>query len=1277
MNASNGQRRWAIDRKTTVGMIVGLGLLLVLGRLSFEAVVAFQEDSKLAERSHVGLETIGRLRALVSLPESEVRGFVITGDTSYLRLQPHVRDSVRRTVRIIDSLLNTSPVQQDLFLQLQPLLSERLARFDSTITVRSREGQEAAVRMIRKGRGLLLSNQINSALDRIEEIERRFLAQRNAATAKRARETVWTLIIGTTISLGLFLVIFGVLNGEIIARRSAEAVARSGEERLQAFLNLVPAGIFVLTGDGRPFFANRAALHILGQGIDPAVAVGELTAFYHAYIAGTDKKYPSERLPLVRALHGERSTVDDVEVLRNGERLPLLVSGAPIYDAEGRLEYAMAAFLDISDQRRVQRVIEENERRFREIVEAASDIIYRTDEQGRFSFVNTVGLRIFGYSEPEVIGRRYTELIQPNDRDRVQRFYLRQAMAKDATTYLEVPVVTKNGHELILGQKVTLLQEGELVFGFQAVARDITEERRAQEALARRQRQLDTVVDTVEEGITFSDERGFFEVFNRSMEKMTGYTKQEANETADFSRLLSPDPESHQLGLDRLRHVLDHGAIRDVETVIRTKSGQQRTLLVSTTLVEQLDRRMFLSAYRDITERKHQEELLRHAMEAARNAARARGEFLAVMSHEIRTPMNGVIGMTDILLHTDLTPEQAEYVETIRTSGETLLTIINDILDFSKIESGKLELERRPFDLVASIEDVYDLLSFRAREKNLELLYIVDPAMPRTVEGDVTRFRQILLNLIGNAVKFTPSGQVLVRVTREDGPDENFSMRVSVEDTGIGIPVEAQQRLFQPFTQVDSSTTRRFGGTGLGLVISRRLVELMGGSISVASEPGKGSTFTFRIRTRVPSEAASAPTLYLRSRLDVLRGKKALLVDDNRTNLEILRNRTTQWGMASVTAANAVEALECVRNDAGIQLAILDMNMPDVDGLQLAREIRRIRRREELPLLLLSSRGSTGALTDDPEGLFDSIVAKPVRELDLLERVADAIAGRPVSERSERRRVVRDEPPLASRLPLEILVAEDNDINQKLIARLLKKFGYTATIVTDGGEAVSAALRGSFDIILMDVNMPVMDGLEATREILRSLPAEKAPTIIALTAGVLKEDQDRCAEAGMSDFLTKPLHIDELRAAIERWGEVRKVRPQVPPDASPPDEPEMAARIRLLIRDTDLGFIRDLLGDFVSHARVRAMEIERLADERQVKALRDAAHALKGGALNIGANTLADMCSRIQHAMDEDRLDQLPVLMERFRDQWPRSVNAMELVLRSLPPAPTDASTDI
>jgi CheY-like chemotaxis protein len=310
-------------------------------------------------------------------------------------------------------------------------------------------------------------------------------------------------------------------------------------------------------------------------------------------------------------------------------------------------------------------------------------------------------------------------------------------------------------------------------------------------------------------------------------------------------------------------------------------------------------------------------------------------------------------------------------------------------------------------------------------------------------------------------------------------------------------------------------------------------------------------------------------------------------------------------------------------------------------------------------------------MADDPEGLFEAIVAKPVRELDLLERVADTVAGRPVTERTERRRA-SDDVSLASRLPLNILVAEDNDINQKLISRLLQKFGYTVTIVADGRQAVDAALDGGFDIILMDVNMPVLDGLEATREILRRMQPADAPTVIALTAGVLKEDQDRCAEAGMSDFLTKPLHLEELRATLERWGEMRRARAPHRPDAPPPDEPGMPARIRSLIGDTDLAFIRDLLVDFVSHARVRAQELERLAEQGEEKRLRDAAHALKGGSLNIGANVLGEICSRIQHAIDDGQTGLLPGLIERFRDQWPRSIQAMESVLRSLPDAESD-----
>ncbi|MEK6650856.1 MAG: response regulator, partial [Bacteroidota bacterium] len=785
------------------------------------------------------------------------------------------------------------------------------------------------------------------------------------------------------------------------------------------------------------------------------------------------------------------------------------------------------------------------------------------------------------------------------------------------------------------------------------------------------ERQLDTVVSTVDEGITFSDEHGFFEIFNLKMEILTGYSKEEANQTPDFSALLYPDPLEHQSGLDRLQQVLDNGSIREVETSILTKTGERRILLVSTTLIAQKHRKMFLSVYRDITERKRQEELLRQAMEAATTAARARAEFLAVMSHEIRTPMNGVIGMTDVLMHTDLTTEQAEYIETIRTSGETLLTIINDILDFSKIESGRLSLEHRPFELVTAVEDVYDLLSFKAREKNLDLLYVLDPAVPRTIEGDVTRVRQILLNLVGNAVKFTPSGQVLTRITRVEGADESFHIQIAVQDTGIGIPREAQARLFQAFSQVDSSTTRRFGGTGLGLVISKRLVELMDGAISVESEPGKGSTFTFTFLTRIPADVASAPTLYLRSRLDALRAKRILLVDDNLTNLEILRVQTTQWGMIPTITSHPDEALRLVRGGEAFDVAILDMNMPAMDGLTLAREIRSHRTKVELPLLLLSSRGRTGPESPDQDELFITVIAKPIRELQLLEHVTAAVAGRPISERATRRRPA-DEPLLAASLPLRILVAEDNDVNRKLIARLLQKLGYAARIVTDGREAVDEALIAPYDIVLMDVNMPVLDGLEATREILRQLPPDRQPAILALTAGVLQEDQDRCAAAGMVDFLSKPIHMDELRAALERWGLTRASRQKMLLDSSTPDEPDMVARIRQLVEDTDRAFIRDLLRDFIPHARKKAMEIERNADEQRWPDVRQASHALKGGAMNVGANVLGSLCGQIQRAVEEDRQDILPDLLLQFREQWSRSIQAMEIVLTSVlvdPPA--------
>ncbi|OGU73308.1 MAG: hypothetical protein A3H45_14290 [Ignavibacteria bacterium RIFCSPLOWO2_02_FULL_55_14] len=778
---------------------------------------------------------------------------------------------------------------------------------------------------------------------------------------------------------------------------------------------------------------------------------------------------------------------------------------------------------------------------------------------------------------------------------------------------------------------------------------------------------LTTVIDTVGEGITFSDEKGTFEIFNKKFEELTGYTKEEANAADDFSALIHIDPAAHRAGLDRLREVMEKGSIHDVETEIRTKTGDVKTVSVSTRLVQRSHRKMFLSVYRDITERKRTLDQLQSAMEAANTAARAKADFLATMSHEIRTPLNGVIGMTDILMHTDLTAEQLEYVETLRTSGETLLTVINDILDYSKIENGKLDLDLHPFDIVACIEDVYDILSYKAREKNLDLLYIVDTDIPRTLLGDETRIRQILLNLAGNAVKFTSRGDVLIQVKTIRSDGASLELQVDVRDSGIGISPEGQSMLFRSFTQVDSSTTRKFGGTGLGLAISRRLVDLMGGRIWVTSEVNVGSTFSFTIRVSALPESESPTKHSVRSVTEILAGKRIIIVDDNRTNLEILKQQSILWGMLPALTASPKEALTWIERSDRYDIGIFDMHMPDMNGLQLARAVRRSAAGQSLPLILLTSHGPQSELAAEVAALFTASVTKPVRSSNLLEMIASSLTGRRASELREGKKPENDEQ-LSTLVPLRILVAEDNGVNQKLILRLLQKLGYAATLTSDGREAVAAATATEFDVILMDIHMPEMDGLEATRAILGLPGRTVSPVILALTAAVMQEDMDQCSAAGMKDFISKPVHLSELRKMLLKWGsEVLKSRSvgEVPAAS----EPHLLERLRQLCVETDPDFVHNLVGNYLPDTETKVKLLSKQLEDENFEQLRQTAHALKGGALNMGAHVLGGMCGALQVSVEKQLQDDMRSFILKIGEQWPLAKKEFEQFLLSGKPS--------
>ena len=634
---------------------------------------------------------------------------------------------------------------------------------------------------------------------------------------------------------------------------------------------------------------------------------------------------------------------------------------------------------------------------------------------------------------------------------------------------------------------------------------------------------LTQIVNSIPDPTFVKDENYRFVVVNDALCEVIGKAREEIIGKTDYD--FSPKQEA-DVYWEKDREVFHTGFTVENEETQTDHHGNKRVILTKKGLLTmENDQRFLIGTIHDLTERKHNEEKLEKALNEAEAATVAKGEFLANMSHEIRTPMNGVIGMTSLLLDTPLNHEQTEYVETIRTSGDSLLTIINDILDFSKIEAGKMDLEKQRFSLRSCIEDALDLVAHKAAQQQLELGYQIE-GESSSIVGDVTRLRQILVNLLNNAVKFTEKGEVFLTVSEAQLEDGQHEWTFEVRDTGIGIPFDRQEKLFKSFSQVDASNNRKYGGTGLGLAISRQLAELMGGQMWVKSSgvPGEGSSFFFTIRGEKMDDLQEVEQGDI---LEKMRGKRILIVDDNQTNLDILERYLDSWNMEVKACLSGTKALKKLR-EQDIDLAILDVQMPEMDGITLARKIEE--QYPELPKFLLSSLGTREDLSDLT---LQGYLFKPIKPFQIFHTIAGIFSGTEVRLPRPKRKKTFDST-LGEKHPLKILLAEDNLVNQKVAIRMLHKVGYRADIVANGEEVIEALGRQRYDVILMDVQMPEMDGMEATKWIKSSGEAPYQPYIIALTANAFQGDMESYLNIGMDDYVSKPVKVEELMNALKR-----------------------------------------------------------------------------------------------------------------------------------------------
>ncbi len=990
-----------------------------------------------------------------------------------------------------------------------------------------------------------------------------------------------------------------------------------------------------------------------------------------------DKTILSYRLPVVMAVGGLTVTVclwqalsletasvntflDEI-ILLIGLIFSALLAGAVHLYQKSRLnarEKDIAnknLMLEVNERKKMEAVLRETSAFRKAILDSANYMIISTDTDGTILTFNKTAENLLGYKAEEVIGKFSPEIIHIED-ELIEYAEELNEEGFDLTPGLETvfakarrntiderewTYLTKTGESFpVMLSTTPLLDDDGNITGFLAVGRDISELKQAREELLQSEVKFTAFMNNSPVLAFIKDAQGRFVYVNKLFESYFKIESETFLGKTDFDWI--PKELAERTRRDEEK-VTAGEIVKTIGTVPKRNGTEDYWLAIKFPITNPNGSVYVGGVGIDITESKRLEAELMRATDTALQSARLKSEFLANMSHEIRTPMNGVIGMAEILLETDLNKAQRDYAETIQQSAEALLTIINDILDFSKIEAGKITFETIDFGLRSTVENVTTMFANAAARKNIEIVSLVEMNVPTALRGDPGRLKQILVNLVGNAVKFTDEGSIYIKVSNIGETKEAVNLQFDVADTGIGIRTPAQNRLFESFTQADGSMTRKYGGTGLGLAICKQLVEMMDGEIKVESEYGQGSTFTFTVRLEKQTVQAKPEIEPITN----IEGLRALIVDDNVVNREIILHQISSWGIKAIEAEDARSALKLLnsavsRNDP-FDLIFLDLMMPEIDGFELARLIRNDKRLTRVKIILMPSFGRRGHAQDALNAGIDAYLVKPIRHSDLYDCVVTVLGKSKHKRRKAPDKLITRHTISEKRLADEIrlLIAEDNPINQKVVKSQIEHLGYDADIVSNGLEVIEALKKRRYSLILMDCQMPEMNGYETAAEIRRNEPEEKHIPIIAITANTLADEKEKCLAAGMDDYLAKPFKQEEISQTIEHWLKISKTH-QIPPDEAVIKTSrefdfifEVSERLNELKDEVGEELVESIVALFIEDSIRRLKKMHEIFKKNDfLDEVKIEIHSLKGSSANIGAKTLTGLCAELEKNLD-------------------------------------------